>query len=200
MQVGFFVRPKSWDFHENLNFLESRRDASRKLLGWLARDLARLRVAGHELERVERVEKISPMSKCFKVGGDISWYAFTLSLHCGIQVQPGGVDSAGFCAHELKTALRREIFRGRVYESSRAVNKGWRFTARTKSNLACWNLTGMVCVTTFRYRLPPNPRWPFASQISARIVAWKTEELRSAIDAFDMATTHPAGLNWIQHD
>ena len=81
-------------------------------------------MSGHDFERVERVEIISPMLRCFTVFGDISWYAFALSLRCGDQMQRGGVDLLGSCTHELKTALRREIFRGRLYESSRAVNKG----------------------------------------------------------------------------
>ena len=84
----------------------------------------RLRVSRHGFERLEKVDKISPMSKCFKMFGDTSWYAFSLSLHCGILMQRGGVDLLELCTHKPKTVLRREIFRGRLYESSRAVNKG----------------------------------------------------------------------------
>ena len=87
-------------------------------------DLARLRVSRHAFERAERVDKIWIMSKCFKVFCDISWYAFALSLHCWTLMQRGGVDLLEFFTHKLKTALRRQIFRGRFYESSRAVNEG----------------------------------------------------------------------------
>ena len=66
------MTPKSWDFHEISSFLESRREASMKILG-----------------RVERR---------------------------GLRGIPG-----------------------RLYESSRAVNKGWRFTARMQVSLSLLN-------------------------------------------------------------
>jgi len=49
---------KSRDFHGILNFRESRRAAFRKLLGWLASDLTRLRMSWLEFQKLTTSREI----------------------------------------------------------------------------------------------------------------------------------------------
>ena len=53
-RIGFFVTPKSRDFHENLNFLESGQDASWKLVGCVGRALECLRISRNDFRLLKK--------------------------------------------------------------------------------------------------------------------------------------------------
>ena len=79
--MGFCMAPKSRDFHEISSFLESRREASREILGWLASVLHRLRVSCDKFWKLKRVEKIGLTSMRFQVFDDFSWCYYASLLY-----------------------------------------------------------------------------------------------------------------------
>jgi len=88
----------------------------------------------HEFRTLKRVKKIWLTSMWLHVFDDLfvvflCFVAVLLDRHGAWRVRFVGI----LQARANESVATWEIFRGRLYESSRAVNKGWRFTARTKS-------------------------------------------------------------------
>jgi len=68
--IGFFMTPRSRDFHEILSFLESRREATGDPLGWIAIVRNYFRVSFDEFQRLKMFEKIWLTSMSFQVLDD----------------------------------------------------------------------------------------------------------------------------------
>jgi len=122
LEHNFLYDSTNRDFHENSTFLENRQDASRKPVGCQQHILECVWVSGSDFRRVNFYLKNNTNSQIFR-GMDVVFDAFAwVSDYYMINRINFGIIVA-----------RNERSRKRgLYESSRAVNSGWRFTARNK--------------------------------------------------------------------
>ena len=106
-RTTFCMTPKNRDFHENLIFLENRRDASRKPPGCPEIIQESVRISRSDFMTINLLPRILKISRFL-------WLIGRMSIAYAGEVQ------------YMHSAVRG------LYESSRAVNNGWRFTARNK--------------------------------------------------------------------
>ena len=72
----FFMTPKNRDFHEISSFLESCREASRKLLGCLESVLECFRVSRNDFWTPKKIEKMTKIRVFFAIRRDFHWCGF----------------------------------------------------------------------------------------------------------------------------